>query len=246
MNAVPYATAGIPIRDDLVAAHQRAWRHIASPGLWWRGAERVAIAAEVRNAPACALCRERKQALSPAAVKGTHQSLGALPENLVEVIHRIRTDPARLSKSWLEGVLASGLAVEQYVETVGVIAHVVAMDTFARGAGVDPLPLPAPEPGEPSRYRPRAAKIDGAWVPWLTPEGLVEEGVFPPGRPPANIQRAMSLVPPEAKSFFSTVVYAQYLPGPAMRDFGREFRAITHEQIELLAGRVSVLNQCVY
>jgi AhpD family alkylhydroperoxidase len=31
-----------------------------------------------------------------------------------------------------------------------------------------------------------------------------------------------------------------------MRDFSQEFRAITHLQIELLAARVSALNQCTY
>jgi hypothetical protein len=37
-----------------------------------------------------------------------------------------------------------------------------------------------------------------------------------------------------------------YLPQDAMRDFGREYRAITHPQIEMLAARVAVRNQCVY
>lgn len=55
----------------------------------------------------------------------------------------------------------------------------------------------------------------------------------------------MSLVPREVAGFFD-VVNSQYLPGPAMRDFSREYRAITHAQIELLAGRVSSINQCVY
>jgi hypothetical protein len=31
-----------------------------------------------------------------------------------------------------------------------------------------------------------------------------------------------------------------------MRDFGREYRAIGHAQIEMLAARVAVRNQCVY
>jgi len=31
-----------------------------------------------------------------------------------------------------------------------------------------------------------------------------------------------------------------------MRDFSREYRAIGHTQIELLAAWVSVLNQCLY
>jgi len=46
-----------PIRDDLAAAHARAWARIARPGTWWDGAARVAIAAEARHAIGCALCR---------------------------------------------------------------------------------------------------------------------------------------------------------------------------------------------
>jgi hypothetical protein len=55
----------------------------------------------------------------------------------------------------------------------------------------------------------------------------------------------MSLVPAEVKGFFDLVT-AQYLAPEMMRDFGNEFRAINHAQIELVAGRVSAINQCVY
>ena len=59
------------------------------------------------------------------------------------------------------------------------------------------------------------------------------------------IYQAMSLVPAAVKGFFDLVVN-QYLPPQAMRDFDNEYRAINHAQIELVAGRVSALNQCVY
>ena len=36
------------IRGDLLAARERAWRRLAAAGTWWSGAERVAIAAELR------------------------------------------------------------------------------------------------------------------------------------------------------------------------------------------------------
>lgn len=246
MSQAPYEASPIEIRDDLAGAHRRAWKRIASPGTWWNGAERVAIAAEARHAPNCDLCRRRKEALSPNGVQGRHDSLGRLPDNVVEVVHRVRTDPARLSQGWYKGILATGLSEEQYVETVAVVVHVVAMDTFTRGLGLPQTPLPGAEPGIPSRNRP-AAKVSGAWVPWLEPKEMAAEmpEMFPPNRPVANIHRAMSLVPREVASFFD-VVNAQYLPGPAMRDFSREYRAITHAQIELLAGRVSSINQCVY
>ena len=55
----------------------------------------------------------------------------------------------------------------------------------------------------------------------------------------------MSLVPAEVRSFFDLVTH-QYLPGEVMRDFSREYRAISHAQIELLAARVSALNRCLY
>src|SRR5215471_18223222 len=97
-------------------AHARAWGRIGCPGTWWDGAQRVAIAAETRHAPACALCHQRKEALSPAAIGGRL----ALPDAVVEVVHRVRTDPSRLSKSWFRGVIAGGVSEEQYVETVSI------------------------------------------------------------------------------------------------------------------------------
>src|SRR5215831_4760092 len=50
-----YAAAPIVIRDDLAAAHSRAWARIGHPGTWWDGAQRVAIAAETRHALSCEL-----------------------------------------------------------------------------------------------------------------------------------------------------------------------------------------------
>jgi hypothetical protein len=32
------------VRDDLAEAHRLAWRHIAAPGSWWSGPERVEMA----------------------------------------------------------------------------------------------------------------------------------------------------------------------------------------------------------
>jgi hypothetical protein len=48
-----------------------------------------------------------------------------------------RNDPGRLSKRWYRGVLAAGLSEEQYVETVSVVAHVVAIDAMPRSLGFD-------------------------------------------------------------------------------------------------------------
>ena len=233
------------IREDLVQSHQRAWQRLAGAGTWHRGETRVAIAAEVRNAPTCLLCQNRKAALSPFAVAGAHDHTSDLPNVVVEVIHRVVTDPARLTRSWFDGVRAD-LSDTDYVEIIGVIAQVIAIDTFSRGIGIDPRPLPEPTPGEPARKRPHGAADNGSWVPTIVPgdHGPDEADIFDHA-PRSNIVSALSLVPDELRGFFD-LVNTQYLPGPAMRDFATEYRAITHAQIELVASRVSAINACFY
>lgn len=251
---ITYAKSAVAVRADIGQAHNAAWGRIARAGTWFDGATRVAIAAETRNAPPCPLCKRRKEALSPGAIVGHHDSLGALPERVVEQIHRIVSDPGRLSRQWFDGILASGTSDAEYVEIVGVIATVVSIDTFCRAIGLPQHPLPQPEPGEPHRRRPRTAHQRGeAWLPMIHPKDLEghldtdEERALAKywGGIPSNIRRALSLVPEEAYAWFQ-LVETQYLPGKWMRDFANEYRAITHAQIELIAGRVSVLNQCFY
>lgn len=246
MPSIAYEDVDIKIRADLKTAHRIAWERIGAPGTWFDGTTRVAIAAETRNARACRVCSERKAALSPYTVEGTHDSLGVLPEAIVEVIHRIVTDPGRLTKAWYRRCIESGLAEEEYVEIVAVTCTTLAIDKFSYAAGLPLRALPEPQPGEPSRVRPVEATQGPAWVPWIAPEDArADEDVriFGPGK--SNVQRALSLVPKEGHAFMALDVI-QYLSPEEMRDTGRECRAISRAQIELIAGRVSYLNQCAY
>ena len=248
MSEINYQGLSWPLRDEVTAAQRRAWERLGRPGTWLTGAERIAVAAEARNASGCALCRERKEALSPQAFAGSHDHLGTLAELEVEQIHRICSDPGRLTRAWYQGLRDGGVSEERYVETVGVIATIVAIDTFTKGLGQDSWPLPSAQAGQPTRQRPAAAKRQMAWVSTLAPEdalGTADEDIYA-GRPViANIIQAMSLVPAEVRNFFDLVTQ-QYLPPKAMYDFDNEYRAIDHAQIELVAGRISALNQCVY
>ncbi|MYF85779.1 MAG: hypothetical protein F4178_04635 [Rhodospirillaceae bacterium] len=106
--------------------------------------------------------------------------------------------------------------------------------------------LPAPAPGEPRRRRPAGAKDGLAWMPTVAPEDVTqaEAGMYD-GLAAVNIHRALSLVPAEVVGFFDLDA-EHYLPDAQLRDFGTEYRALTHAQIEFLAARVSAINQCVY
>ncbi len=242
----------MPIRADLLAAQTHAWNRIGDPGTWWTGAERVAIAAETRQATQCPLCAARRDALSPSTVAGEHSSLGILPAAAVEAIHRIRTDSGRLTEGWYRRLIADCLSEEHYIELVAIEAIVVAVGTFRGAVGLPRLDLPKPRVGLPTRLRPRGAKPDMSWMPTLAPEDrgdedpdLYREHPGPRERYGANVHRALSLVP-HAMIHWWDMFECMYLTSPTMRDFGREYRAVTHAQMEMLAARVASLNQCHY
>ena len=241
-----YASAPYAIRDDLPTAHRAVWSLISNPGNWWNGEARVAIAAESRNARQCSLCRERKAALSPSSAKGSHQTTTNLPEVAVEAVHRVTTDPARLTKQWLDASYEAGLTDAQYVELLGIVVAVVSVDAFHRALGLPLEDLPRPEPGEPTGYRPPGAKDSGAWVPTVQPADLTEpEADLSGGRPTGNVISAMSLVPDSVR-MLTTLGAAQYL-GDQVGDLSSNGdRALSRMQIELLAGRVSALSDCFY
>jgi len=249
VESITYDAAAVPVREDLTEAHRRAWRRLAAPGTWWDGARRIAIAAETRNAAGCEHCRDSKAALSPFAVEGSHRGAGDLPDNLVEIIHRVATDPGRLTRAWFDRAIGGGMSDGEFVETVGVVATTIAVDMFTRAMGLPRHALPAPVGGEPSRARPPGAKPGPAWVPMLAPEDMTADDacldnvyVSPD---PTFIRRALSMVPAEACGLFD-MVDAQYLPGAVMPDLTARHRAISRAQMELIAGRVSAINMCFY
>ena len=238
--------AGYAVRDDIVQAHDRAWRAIAAPGTWLSGARRVAVAAEIRHArDVCAFCREVKDALSP-NIRGAHASLGEVSAAEVELIHRVVADPGRLSEKWAQSVLALGLSDGEYVEIVGVTAMVMMMDTFTRGLGVPDCVLPAPQAGEPTRYRPPGARKKAAWLPITEPEDTVAaDGPLYPNPKAGYIYRGLSLVPQSVRDYWA-LANCHYLPGEFVYQFDRSIRAISRPQTEILAARVSALHQCMY
>lgn len=245
MTGMTYDDAPYPVRDDLVAAHERAWTHMANAGSWLTGEQRVKVAAETRHARGCATCARIKDALSPFAVTDAHDAGTDLPANWVDMIHLIVADPGRLTRGWYDKTRATGIDEGPFVEIVSMVAHTTAIDTFAKGLGVPVRDLPAPEDSKPTGYRPAEARQHEAWVPNIAwDEFGPNEADFFVG-PEANIRRALTLVPNEARGFFDLVTN-QYYSREQMLDLSQEYRAISHLQTELLASRVSAINQCTY
>jgi hypothetical protein len=63
--------------------------------------------------------------------------------------------------------------------------------------------------------------------------------------PAGNVLKALSLVP-DALRQLQELSAAHYLPLQEMMHFDTKLRALSRAQIELVAGRVSALNECFY
>jgi hypothetical protein len=169
-----------------------------------------------------------------------------LPDAAVEAIHRVVTDPGRLSRKWCKDLLTAGLSAEQYVEIIGTLVAMVSIDSFCRGIGVPLHPLPKPQPGAPSYYRPPGAIQEDAWVPMIPVDRATgAEADLYGGQAVGNVVRALSLVPDEVRTLYDLSA-AHYLPMGQVRDPSASAGALNRMQIELIAGRVSALRQCFY
>mgnify|MGYP001818899452 CR=1 FL=1 len=249
MVAFSYANSPYPIRKDLGAAYRDFWDKLANAGTWWSGAERVAIAAEVRQATQCAYCAERKLALSPYNVPGEHTAAAATPltKSAIDAVHRIVTDQTRITESWIRSNAQQDLPEGKYVELIGIVVCAFGIDEFHRALGLPLEPLPVPVEGEPSRYVPKGLENDTAMVAMIRDgQGGPEEGELWPAGGSANVVRALSQVPDAVREWIA-VSDAQYLPLETIRNPGAETeRVLNRMQIEIVAARVSSHNECFY
>ena len=216
----------------------KAW---GKPGTWGTGAERIAVAVEARRACVKAGVLEFSDDFS--ALNDVH-----LPSVIKEVIAQLAVSPKDIDQAFYNNAISAGLTDAEFVEIVGLVARITNLDIFARGIGSQLKLLPAPEPGEPSRKRPPEAKMELAWVPTVpnAPDGglLADEPYG--GQPKPYIMRAMSLVPDEVRLHVG-LEQVQYLPLQHILTYDyQHHNGLTRAQAELVAGRVSALNECFY
>jgi hypothetical protein len=227
-----YATL---VSEELRQAHSATWQTIASAGDFWDARARIEMVHSARAARECSLCRQRKAALSPFAIDGSHDDSTALPDAAIDFIHRLISDPGRLTYSVFEQVISAGISQGAYVEMISVVASSVIVDTLHLALGLPKPELRKATPGEPTGHLNAAAVYAGAWVPISdAPADVASSGL--PSVP--NIARALGLVPGSVALFFST-----FRPHYALENIPL---SLSQSQAEFVAARVSALNECFY
>lgn len=236
-----YADSAYPVRADLDAVHGSQLEKLGAPGTWGTGAQRLAIAAAARKAG------YEAGVLEEPADGGASPDL-VLPEFVRRIVERLAVSPKDVDQAFYDQALADGLSDAEYVEIVGVVSRITDMDVFARGIGVALRPLPAAQPGEPSRERPAEAVPELAWAPTIPngPEGGDLGAALYGGKPKPYILRALSLVPDELRAHIE-LEGLQYTQLSRIFEFDyQHHEGLTRPQVEVVAGRVSAINECFF
>jgi hypothetical protein len=201
--------AGLP--SQLIDNLERSWAVLASPGTVWTGAQRLAIVAEARRA---------RTGETPA---------GDLPPAAGDAARLLAAHPATARREWVEGLADRGLDEPHYVELLGVVSRLAAIDSFHEALGLPLAEIPDPRPGEPSGAVSDLARSGKGWVPMVGGTSIIQ---------------ALSLVPAENEELerFHGPMYLFYdeMPNPHVT------RGLTRPQMELVAARTSALNECFY
>ena len=213
MNTVdsldPIAGRGLADFDAMVT---RQWHALSGPGVWFDGAEQLEIAAEARGAMAGRPSGER------------------LDRAVSDATRRVAAEAWTIRPADIAGWIEAGVRVEAYVELLGIVARIAAIDTTMFGLGLDERPLPTPRDGAPSNQTVEEARPDKGWVP------TVGE---------AHPLTALSAVPGAVDLQFD-VHGTLYLSLDQMNDPHASRDGVTRPQIELAAARTSYLNECFF
>ncbi|MGR8946976.1 MAG: alkylhydroperoxidase-related (seleno)protein [Gammaproteobacteria bacterium] len=237
-----YSDSKHPVRDAIDAAHQQALASFTAPGRWFNAAERAQIVCEARAARRDAGVQE---------LDAEPERYSDLPNAVSELAREIAVATKHLTPDFFEDSLDAGLTDCEYVETVGVVARALCLDIFCRGIGLPLHALDKPSAGEPSRARPVNATYEKAWaetVPGGSPGG--DEALYiygsEQGEAAPFIYRSLSLVPEEARGLIA-LGCAQYLPIHEFMNLDFSYDPeITRAEVEVVAGRVSAINECFY
>jgi alkylhydroperoxidase family enzyme len=217
-------------REDLVNAHRGVIESLAEPGTWWDAAQCVAIASEVRRALAHA---DLPPWAAPSVQEGMIADDHLLAAAAIDAIWRITNHPGTLTQEWHEELVGAMPSPEHYVELVGIVATVNAVDRFAEILDLDPAPLPQPQPGQPTGERVSGASVSTHWVPTVDAGG-------------PNVLSALSAVP-SVLDQRNRLSAAQYVPADALLDDLEWSRGtLDRRQIELIAAQTALMNECFY
>ncbi len=223
----------VAVREDLAEAHRLAWEHLAAPGSWFTGAQRIELASTVIVA-----ITDPEPAPPWVAVSSTDRLPTdlAAPNAAHDVAYRLARHAGTITAD-VHATAAAALGELAYIEVCAIVSTTAAVGHFCRNIGVEIPPFPAPTTGQPTGDQPAdVVSAELNWVPVAAPADLT-----------AAVVQAYSAVPAEFENTWR-MASAQYMPEDEMMhaDWSRRPGGLTRPQTELVAARVAQLRECFY
>ena len=210
------------VRQDIVHAHRQTWKAIASAGSFWSDVDRLEIAKQARAA--------RSQRSDLPFNRSYPDS--RLNRDTLETVRKVAADAGKIDRLWANKQIAS-IGNGPYAELVSIVASVSAVDAFSEALGRPREMLPSPTGGSRSGVKSDNAVDIGGYLPMVDPwEG-------------PNVSRALSLVPAANELFMQNVSSMYVGRGGGFNDMVWD-GPLSRPQAELLAARVSSVNECFY
>lgn len=222
----------IAIRDDLAEAYRLAWEHLARPGHWWTGDERIELA---RTALLAIGEDEPLQPWAPVSGSRLLPFERVAPDAAHDIAYRIARHAGTVTADVARSAM-DALGELRYVELCAIVSTVAAVAHFCRNVGIAVPPLPAPISGAPTRDHPELAEATLNWVPVAAPADRT-----------AAVVQAYTATPREHENTWRMAA-AQYMPEGEMihPDWSRRAGGLARAQMELVAARVAQVRECFY
>jgi len=117
-------------RSDILEAHRVAIASLSLPGVRWTSTELIAIATEQRRALDH---RDLSPWDAPSTIAGVIADDHLLAPTVVDVVWRLTNHSGTLSDDWYEATVSQLPTAEHYVELLGIVAIMSAMDRSGAG-----------------------------------------------------------------------------------------------------------------
>jgi len=222
MNTLSFVYDNVDVREDIADAHRQTWDALAQAGAFWSDVDRIEIANQARAART-----QRKELAFNRTYPATQLTAQAL-----DATRKIAADAGKIDRAWASQHVAS-LGAGAYAELVSIVAAVSAIDAFCEALGRTHEPLPSPNGGSCHAAQAEGASDIGGYLPMVDPwEG-------------PNVSRALSLVPSANQLFMNNVRSMYGGNGGGFNDMMWD-GPLSRPQAELLAARVSSINECFY
>lgn len=214
-------TPPVEVRNDLVLAHRRSFDHVVAAGSRYTGTQRRRAAEVARDA---LLDHD-----APPPWATPHD------DPLLDAVQRLARHAGTITESWYQQVVGRLGDPLCWVEAVGVVCATVPVVAFARAVGAPVPDLPAAVGGAPTGLE--ATEVVAATLNWVP--------VAAPADRTASVVQALSALPGEWANLWQLAA-AQYMSDRQMDDPRWSRGTLSRPQMELIAGRLSLIRECFF